>query len=183
MSDVLKEEQAKKYSKKTKLFVGLCFILFVAALASGFIWGALTFYRFEKGRQTNTKKLWISQPTSIEANFAKTKPVEGSLTEYGIPLREKSIELLTYYNYDIQLDSAQKILLENALDIISPCCGGKVKDCECNHDLALKGLAKILISERGYTAEKTREEAIFWQRYFFPAYFAQLEGRETKGSC
>jgi|GEM_PF-6757719 len=181
MSSELKED--RKYHRKIKLHARSSVLILIVFLALGLFWSASVLYKFEKEKQPQPKTL-IKQAESAETiALAKFIPVEGSLTEYGIPLREKSIELLTYYNYNIQLSPSQKALLENALDILSPCCGAKVKDCECNHDLALKGLAKILISERGYTAEKTREEAVFWQRYFFPAYFDQLEGRETKGSC
>lgn len=103
-------------------------------------------------------------------DFIDQAPIAPNGTPYGIPISQDSIPTLLGYWESIQLTPPQEAALREALDIESPCCGGRVFSCGCEHDRALQGLGKVLITRYGYSPQKVRAEAVLWQRYFFPEY-------------
>ncbi len=103
-------------------------------------------------------------------------PAEGSDANFGLKFDINTFNALMRYNRDINLSSDEQAILEDALNIVSPCCGAIVHKCGCGHDAAQKGLAKLMIRDYGITdANAVRGKALEWQHYFFPRYFMEKE--------
>ena len=110
-------------------------------------------------------------------------PAEGSDANFGFKFDINTFNALVKYRYNINLDADGQKILEDALNIVSPCCGAIVHKCDCGHDAALKGMAKIMIKNYGITdANVVREKALEWQHYFFPRYFMEKALKEKISS-
>lgn len=110
-------------------------------------------------------------------------PAEGSDANFGLKFDINTFNVLVKYRYDMSLNAKQQAILEDALNIVSPCCGAIVHKCDCGHDAALKGIAKLMIKNYGITdANVIRENALRWQHYFFPRYFMEKELKEKIAS-
>ena len=110
-------------------------------------------------------------------------PAEGSDANFGFKFDINTFNALVKYRYNINLDADGQKILEDALNIVSPCCGAIVHKCDCGHDAALKGMAKIMIKNYGITdANVVREKALEWQHYFFPRYFMEKALKEKIAS-
>ncbi len=62
-----------------------------------------------------------------------------------------------------------------------PCCAGTIDGCNCKHAVAERGLAKFLLSQ-GWSEPAALDEVLLWNRFFFPAYYAQ-GGAAQRGGC
>lgn len=110
-------------------------------------------------------------------------PAEGSDANFGLKFDINTFNVLVKYRYNINLSAEEQSILEDALNIVSPCCGALVYKCDCGHDAAQKGLAKLMIKNYGITdANVIRENALKWQHYFFPRYFMEKELKEKIAS-
>src|SRR3989338_7375750 len=110
-------------------------------------------------------------------------PAEGSDANFGLKFDINTFNALVKYRYSINISAAEQAILEDALNIVSPCCGAIVWKCDCAHDAAQKGLAKLMIKNYGITdANVIREKALEWQHYFFPRYFMEKELKEKIAS-
>ena len=110
-------------------------------------------------------------------------PAEGSDANFGFKFDINTFNALVKYRYNINLDADGQKILEDALNIVSPCCGAIVHKCDCGHDAALKGIAKLMIKNYGITdANAIREKALEWQHYFFPRYFMEKALKEKIAS-
>ena len=110
-------------------------------------------------------------------------PAEGSDANFGLKFDINTFNVLVKYRYSINISAAEQAILEDALNIVSPCCGAIVWKCDCAHDAAQKGLAKLMIKNYGITdANVIREKALEWQHYFFPRYFMEKELKEKIAS-
>lgn len=110
-------------------------------------------------------------------------PAEGSDANFGLKFDINTFNVLVKYRYNINLSAEEQSILEDALNIVSPCCGAIVHKCDCGHDAALKGIAKLMIKHYNITdANVIRENALRWQHYFFPRYFMEKALKEKISS-
>ncbi len=71
---------------------------------------------------------------------------------------------------------------ENGTRVIPhPCCGATIDTGDCKHAVAELGLIKFLFTQ-GWSVEKTFQEVLLWNRFFYPAYYAP-GGPAQRGGC
>jgi len=135
---------------------------------------------------------------AAERIWAEIVPVEGTVTDYEIPLSlENTQQFIDWYNA-IDLTSAQRALREGALrPLVAPCCDEYPMStccCECNLSRSVWGLSAYLITEKGYTADQLQEAILQWLHFIRPDYYvaSSLEeagkiprvfGLSTQSSC
>jgi len=133
-----------------------------------------------------------------ERIWAEIIPVEGTITDYEIPLSLKNTQqFIDWYNA-IDLTSAQRALREGALrPLVAPCCDEYPMStccCECNLSCSVWGLSAYLITEKGYTADQLQEAILQWLHFIRPDYYVasaleeegkipRVFGLSTQSSC
>lgn len=84
-------------------------------------------------------------------------------------------EQLLAYNDSIRLTAEQEAVRREALEALpAPCCArftAATCCCECNMARATWGLAKHLIADQGYDAERVRKEVAAWHAEINPDGF------------
>ena len=85
-------------------------------------------------------------------------------------------EQLLAYNDTIRLTAEQEAVRREALEALpAPCCArftAATCCCECNMARATWGLAKHLIADQGYGAERVRKEVAAWHAEINPDGFS-----------
>lgn len=135
---------------------------------------------------------------AAERIWAEIIPVEGTVTDYDIPLSlENTQQFIDSYNA-INLTSAQRALREGALrPLVAPCCDEYPMStccCECNLSRSVWGLSAYLITEKGYTADQLQEAILQWLHFIRPDYYVasaleeegkipRVFGLSTQSSC
>ncbi|MCK4355759.1 hypothetical protein KAW44_01610 [Candidatus Bipolaricaulota bacterium] len=133
-----------------------------------------------------------------ERIWAKIIPVEGTVTDYEIPLSlENTQQFIDWYNA-INLTSAQQALRDGALrPLVAPCCDEYPMStccCECNLSRSVWGLSAYLITEKGYTVDQLQEAILQWLHFIRPDYYVasaleeegkipRVFGLSTQSSC
>jgi len=135
---------------------------------------------------------------AAEAIWAEIIPVEGTATDYEIPLSlGNTQQFIDWYN-TIALTSAQRALRDEALSpLVAPCCDEYPMStccCECNLSRSVWGLSAYLITEEGYTADQLQEAVLQWLHFIRPDYYVasalkekgkipRVFGLSTQSSC
>ncbi|MCK5586653.1 hypothetical protein KAJ02_11345 [Candidatus Bipolaricaulota bacterium] len=142
--------------------------------------------------------------TALEEIRAEIIPVEGTETEYGIPLSLTSLPQFVEWWYTLVPFVEDDALYFDALSVlVAPCCDDNYAFsccCEgedgqaCNIIRSGKGLAAHLIIDLDYDAEQVAASVLEWFRFARPDYYlaAELQSRginpglyelTTQGSC
>ena len=142
--------------------------------------------------------------TALEEIRAEIIPVEGTETEYGIPLSLTSLPQFVEWWYTLVPFVEDDALYFDALSVlVAPCCDDNYAFsccCEgedgqaCNIIRSGKGLAAHLIIDLDYDAEQVAASVLEWFRFARPDYYlaAELQSRSmspqyygltTQGSC
>ena len=135
---------------------------------------------------------------AAERIWAEIIPVEGTVTDYEIPLSlENTQQFIDWYNA-INLTSAQQALRDGALrPLVAPCCDEYPMStccCECNLSRSVWGLSAYLITEKGYTVDQLQEAILQWLHFIRPDYYVasaleeegkipRVFGLSTQSSC
>lgn len=100
-------------------------------------------------------------------------PISGSQTSYGASFDQEGYETLLAWEKEIALSDEDYKGKLMALDFEVPCCGFKTmpedysQRCQCEHHLAMYGLAKKLITD-GWGKNDVQKELDRWEAFFFP---------------
>ena len=135
---------------------------------------------------------------AAERIWAEIIPVEGTVTDYEIPLSlENTQQFIDWYNA-INLTSVQQALRDGALrPLVAPCCDEYPMStccCECNLSRSVWGLSAYLITEKGYTVDQLQEAILQWLHFIRPDYYVasaleeegkipRVFGLSTQSSC
>ena len=142
--------------------------------------------------------------TVLEEIRAEIIPVEGTETEYGIPLSLTSLPQFVEWWYTLVPFVENDALYFDALSVlVAPCCDdNQAFSCCCENDEGQacniirsgKGLAAHLLQDLGYDAEQVAASVLEWFRFARSDYYlaAELTNREidpalydltVEGSC
>jgi len=140
----------------------------------------------------------------LEEIRAEIIPVEGTETEYDIPLSLTSLPQFVEWWYTlVPLVETGDIYFDGLSVLVSPCCDDNYAFkccCEgeegqaCNLIRSGKGLAAHLIQDLGYDAEQVAASVLEWFRFARPDYYLAAElvnrkidpdlyGLTVEGSC
>lgn len=135
---------------------------------------------------------------AAERIWTEIIPVEGTITDYEIPLSlENTQQFIDWYNA-INLTSVQQALRDGALrPLVAPCCDEYPMStccCECNLSRSVWGLSAYLITEKGYTVDQLQEAILQWLHFIRPDYYVasaleeegkipRVFGLSTQSSC
>jgi hypothetical protein len=108
------------------------------------------------------------------ALFADPTPAASAARPATANERARTEQLLAY-NDSIRLTAEQEAVRREALEALpAPCCArftAATCCCECNMARATWGLAKHLIADEGYDAERVRKEVAAWHAEINPGGF------------
>ncbi|MFA4820029.1 MAG: hypothetical protein WC613_03680 [Candidatus Aenigmatarchaeota archaeon] len=112
----------------------------------------------------------------------------GGESDYGVPLDNNGYQTLLNYRDSISLSADQNAEYNKLIDydpngkpyIDHPCCGAAISRCApCGHGAAIQGLVKLLL-QKGYSEQQILDEALKWNKMFFPEYYAN-GGQQSSG--
>ncbi len=115
-------------------------------------------------------------PAAATANAAGEYPASIS----GVPLDNSGYQTLLNYRDSISLPAEQAAEYNKLIGydpngrpyIDHPCCGAAISQCApCGHGAAIQGLVKLML-QKGYGEQQILDEALKWNKLFFPEYYA-----------
>lgn len=121
-----------------------------------------------------------SVTASSVQSVAKQSSAASSASDYGVPLDNTGYQMLLNYRNSISLSVEQNAEYNKLIDydpngkpyIDHPCCGAAISRCApCGHGAAIQGLVKLLL-QKGYSGQQILDEALQWNKMFFPEYYA-----------